>query len=63
MSRGPKTHGRRTHVATPAGVPGLEFRPYVPPSFQPMRPGANDFKRLPSVAAGLKRPYWGEKLK
>jgi len=63
MSRGPKTHGRRTHVATPAGVPGLEFRPYVPPSVEPARKGAADYKRLPSVAAGVRRPYWAEGLK
>jgi hypothetical protein len=59
----PKTHGRRTHAATPAGVPGLEFRPYVPPSFAPVRKGAEDYKRCPSVAAGLARPYWAAGLK
>ena len=36
---------------------------YRPPSFAPARPGAMDFARLPSVAAGVARPYWGEKLR
>jgi hypothetical protein len=58
----PKTHGRRTHVATPAGVPGIEVRPYVPPPAPPRRQGAMDFAKYPSVAAGVARPYWGEKL-
>lgn len=56
----PKRHGPAVTVQTPAGL--LPFRPYVPPSFVPVRAGAMDFARLPSVAAGVRRPYWGEKL-
>lgn len=56
----PKRHGTAVTVQTPG--PGLlQFRPYVPPVIQPARPGALDFKRHPSVAAGVARPYWGEK--
>lgn len=33
---------------------------YVPPSYAPARLGAMDFARLPSVAAGVARPYWAE---
>ena len=49
----------------PTGNPlvAVPFKPYVPPSFVPARQGANDYKRMPSVAAGIRRPYWGEGLK
>lgn len=49
---------------TPTSPPlvAVPFRPYVPPSVEPARKGANDYKKLPSVAAGVRRPYWGEKL-
>lgn len=58
------TRRTSTPAANVMGTPrvDIQFRPYVPPSFAPMRPGAEDFNRLPSVAAGVKRPYWGEKL-
>ncbi len=50
---------------TPTSPPlvAVPFRPYVPPVTEPARKGASDYKRLPSVAAGVRRPYWGEGLK
>jgi hypothetical protein len=57
---------RRTSspAANVTGAPlvNIPFRPYAPPSFVPARRGANDYKRMPSVAAGVRRPYWGEGL-
>ena len=41
----------------------IPFRPYVPPSMEPARKGAADYKRMPSVAAGVRRPYWAERIK
>lgn len=41
----------------------IPFRPYAPPSVEPARKGAADYKRLPSVAAGIRRPYWAADLK
>ena len=39
-----------------------EWRDYVPPSFEPVRPGAADYRRHPSVSAGQSRPYWAAPL-
>jgi hypothetical protein len=52
-------------AVTPTSSPlvPIPFRPYVPPSVEPARKGASDYKRMPSVAAGVRRPYWGEGLK
>lgn len=51
-------------AVTPTASPlvQIQFRPYVPPSTEPARKGANDYKKLPSVAAGVRRPYWGRDL-
>lgn len=48
---------------TGAPLVAIPFKPYVPPVAAPARPGANDYKKLPSVAAGVRRPYWAEDLK
>lgn len=48
---------------TGAPLVAIPFRPYVPLSVEPARKGASDYKKLPSVAAGGRRPYWAECLK
>jgi len=57
-----RTNSKGTYMT---GLPlvAIPFKPYVPPSAEPARKGANDHKKLPSVAAGVRRPYWAEKLK
>ncbi|MFA7327365.1 MAG: hypothetical protein WC121_11915 [Candidatus Kapaibacterium sp.] len=45
-----------------AQAPTFDTGDYQPPSYAPARPGAMDYARYPSVAAGVRRPYWGEKL-
>lgn len=40
--------------------PAFDTGVYVPPSFSPARPGALDYARHPSVAAGIARPYHAE---
>lgn len=58
---------RRTSspAANVTGAPlvAIPFKPYVPPPVEPARKGAADYKRLPSVAAGVRRPYWAADLK
>jgi len=49
---GPKSHGARVRVNTPAGVPGVEFRPYVAPKWEPPRPGSMRHLEMPSLAGG-----------
>lgn len=58
------TRRSKAPAVNPTGSPlvAIPFRPYVPPSMEPARKGASDYKRMPSVAAGIRRPYWGEKL-
>ena len=58
------TRRTRAPAANPTGSPlvAIPFRPYVPPSVEPARKGAADYKTKPSVAAGVRRPYLGEKL-
>ncbi len=59
------TRRARSAGVTPTTSPlvAIPFKPYVPPSAEPARKGANDYKRMPSVAAGVRRPYWAEGLK
>lgn len=42
-------------IAPPASLPAME--PYRPPAPMPLRPGALDYRRAPSLAAGVTREY------
>ena len=46
----------------PAVQPAAVMRPYVVPVQPPRRAGSMRFTSLPSLAAGVARPYWAEGL-